>query len=87
MGAQYRDPNRREVRWVFYERSFFQSFDRRRTHRFPWFCGFSFFCGSGRQRQFLFLFQSRQHPQVVRQDLPGYRHFPMFKSFGAQRTP
>jgi hypothetical protein len=32
--------------------------------------------------QHLFLLQSRQHPQVVGQDLPVHRHFPMRKSFG-----
>ena len=36
----------------------------------------------GGLRQHLFLLQSRQHPQVVGQDLPVHRHFPMRKSFG-----
>ena len=56
-------------------------------HTAPLFLRMRFFCGSGRQRQRLFLLQSRQHPQVVRQDLPGHRHLPMFKSFGAQGAP
>ena len=37
----------------------------------------------GGLRQHLFLLQSRQHPQVVGQDLPAHRHFPMRKSFGS----
>jgi len=87
MGAQYRDLSRREVCCFFCEGPFFQFCAWVRTHRFPGFCGFVFWAGLGRQRQLLFLFQSRQHPKVVRQDLPAHRQFPMFKSFGAQRTP
>jgi hypothetical protein len=57
--AGFWDANGGGICWFFSARPFFQPFV---------FAGL-FFGGSGRQCQFLFLFQSRQHPQVVRQDL------------------
>ncbi len=86
MRAGFWDPNAGVMRWFFYERLFFKFVDRVRTHRSLDFAD-SVFCGSGRLRQRWFLFQSCQHPQVVRQHLPAHRQFPMGKSFGAQRSP
>ena len=86
MWARYRTPIRSEMGCFFCKGIVFRVLCPGADATLPRLVRIRLLAGSGRQCQFLFLFQSRQHPQVVRQDLPGHRHFPMDKSFGAQRA-